>query len=100
MMLGRWRLDPIPITRQAGLPFRVTDSDWLVVSETESPIAGLGSGIACVSCHPSFCKDQCLKPDEKFPMHYVPLGRRWRTARCQLIFVFVLKHRATVTHIP
>ena len=33
MMLGRWRLNPIPIIRQSGLPFRVTDSDRLVVVE-------------------------------------------------------------------
>ena len=32
-MLGRWRLNLIPIIRQSGLPFRVTDSDWLVVLE-------------------------------------------------------------------
>ena len=32
MMLGRWRLNPILI-RQSGLPFRVADSDRLVLSE-------------------------------------------------------------------
>ena len=31
MMLGRWRFKPISIIKQSGLPFRVTDSDWLVV---------------------------------------------------------------------
>ena len=45
MMLERWRLYAIPIIRQSGLPFRITDSDCLVV--VESPIAGLGSGTTC-----------------------------------------------------
>ena len=30
MIMGRWRLNPIAI-KQSGLPFRVTDPDWLVV---------------------------------------------------------------------
>ena len=43
-MLARWRLNRIPI-RQSGLPFRVTDSDWLVCFrglDVQSLIAGLG----------------------------------------------------------
>ena len=70
MMVGRWRLNPIPIIRQSGLPFRVTDSDRLVVLETtecrvESPIDGLRSGISCELCHPNFCKAR-LKPARNF----------------------------------
>ena len=33
----------------------------------ESRIDGLGSGITCVSYHPSFCKVQCWKPVRIFP---------------------------------
>ena len=53
IMLGRWWLNPIPYIRQSGLPFRVTDADWLVVLEktectVESPILGLGLGLGLV----------------------------------------------------
>ena len=47
MLLGRWRPNRIIIMRQAGLPFRVADSDWLVVLEKLSvqssfPLKALG----------------------------------------------------------
>ena len=56
------------------------DSDFSGFRKTEctagSPIAGFGSGMTCVACHPSFCKVRCLKPVEKcLLMYYVPLRK-------------------------
>ena len=47
-----------------------------------SPIAGLGSGITCVSCHPGFCKGQCLKPDENSTRMHADSDAGWKLGRC------------------